>query len=109
MLQLLYSKAIEYLSAVGDNSFEVFIDKMKDLLSREDVQALLQLGQDQKNAEKILNQKKQKTRQQLSNEKKEKKAEEQDLMDFNDDEDEEEGSAYDEFQFEGGLENINIV
>jgi hypothetical protein len=27
-LQMLYSKAIEYLSAVGDTSFRIFIDKM---------------------------------------------------------------------------------
>jgi hypothetical protein len=46
MLQLLYSKAIEYLSAIGDNNFELFIDKMRDLLSREDVQVILQIGQD---------------------------------------------------------------
>lgn len=41
-LTYLYQKAIEYLSAVGHEGYKVILDKMQDLLSREDIQFVLQ-------------------------------------------------------------------
>ncbi|KAL4473548.1 hypothetical protein ABPG74_022412 [Tetrahymena malaccensis] len=40
-LMVLYQKAIEFLSAVADPSYKLFIQKLQDLLTREDVQIIL--------------------------------------------------------------------
>lgn len=33
----LYGRAIEFLSANGDERFKIFMDRMQDLLSREEI------------------------------------------------------------------------
>ncbi|KRX02053.1 Ubiquitin-conjugating enzyme/RWD-like protein [Pseudocohnilembus persalinus] len=48
----LYGKAIEYLSAKGDEQFKFFMDRMQDFLSKEDIQAVLQYDRDDKNKDK---------------------------------------------------------